>query len=110
MGLVYMYMAAWIAGGVLLGSNLLLEHPTEPRLAAHDELNQVPLGTDSGGPQRARSSALHMVALALIGFGLGGLVAEGVALVSGPWTCAVAVTAAALLGAGGYLSRSAKPQ
>lgn len=101
MGLVYVYMAAWIAGGVLLGSNMLLEHPVADSAAieqSHDGLVRP----------RARSWGLHLLALALIGFGLGGLVAEGVALVASPWTAACGLLGASLLAAGGYLARGAK--
>ncbi|MFT3925944.1 MAG: hypothetical protein QM778_25600 [Myxococcales bacterium] len=92
MGLVYVYLAAWIAGGVLLGSMMLLEHP-------HDQ----PDAEELAQPVQ-RSAGLHALALALTGFGLGGLLAEGLGLVPSPWTAGCALAGAMLLGAGGYLS------
>gem|GEM_PF-6491019 len=95
MGLVYVYLAAWIAGGVLLGSMMLLKHPNEPA----DE--QAPAEVE-------RSPSLHLLSLALTGFGLGGLLAEGLGLVPSPWTAGCALVGASLLGAGGYLSAQFK--
>ena len=98
MGLVYVYLAAWVAGGILLGSTMLLAQPAEQRSdsmvgagAVHEQSTQV------------RSSGLELLALALIGFGLTGLLAEGLGLVASPWTAGCALLGAALLGVGGYL-------
>jgi len=103
MGLVYVFMVAWIAGGVLLGSNLLLEHASESRVP--EGLSHPPANDETPDVQRARSPVLHVVALTLIGFGLGGLLVEGLDLMRAPWSCLAAVVGAAVLGAFGWFSR-----
>jgi hypothetical protein len=94
MGLVYVYLVAWIAGGVLLGANMLLDQSGEQAIA--DE-----------APAQARSparAAAQLAALGLIGFGLGGLAAEGLGLLNSPWTETCALGCAALLGTIGYFT------
>jgi hypothetical protein len=94
MGLVYVYLVAWVAGGVVLGANMLLsQHPELPE-------------RETPAPHRPRAGKLaaQVAALGLIGFGLGGLVSEGLGLWRSPWTETCAVVSALLLGAVGYLS------
>jgi hypothetical protein len=98
MGLVYVYLAAWIAGGVLLGANMLLGE-TEEELEA-------PLPA----PRTPARVAAQLASLGLIGFGLGGLGAEGLGLVNAPYTVACAVLGAALIGSIGYVAEHAGRQ
>jgi hypothetical protein len=93
MGLVYAYLAAWIAGGVLLGATMLLGQPDEPAL------------DEPGHPAPPTASlATQLAALALIGFGLGGLAAEGLGLAQASWTVGCALMSAGLLGLVGYFT------
>lgn len=99
MGLVYVYLAAWIAGGVLLGSTMLLAQPAEqPGDSAPGA------GTVHEQSTQVRSPGLVLLALALIGFGLGGLLVEGLGLVVSPWSAGCALLGAAMLGLGGHFS------
>jgi hypothetical protein len=93
MGLVYVYLAAWIAGGVLLGANMLLGAPEEQQ-APEDLVHE----------RAPASMAAQLAALGLIGFGLGGLGAEGLGLLQSPWTMGCALVSAALLGVVGYFT------
>jgi hypothetical protein len=103
MGLVYVYLATWIAGGVLLGSNMLLEQPASLQSSLAGPEGE--LAPQEPPPRRAsRSSLRYLLALALTGFGLGGMLAEGLGLVSSPWTAVCALLGCALLGVVGYLS------
>ncbi len=105
MGLVYVFMVAWVSGGVLLGSNLLLAQAVpEVRVEAPEELTSAATNGADGTQDRG-SFALHVVALALIGFGLGGLITEGFGLWGRPWSSAVAFAGALVLGAIGWLTR-----
>jgi hypothetical protein len=98
-GLVYVYVVAWVLGGVVLGGRLLLAH-REPDAAL----------TSSGsswqhGPARTAHVA-SLVAIALVGFGLFGLLAEGLGFGAPPWTALEALAAAACLaGAAHFLMR-----
>ncbi len=100
MGLVYIYLATWILGGVLLGSSMLLAQPSEAGASEFPTALEV--------APSARTSALYPAAMALIGFGLGGLLAEGLGQVTDSWTCACAALAATLLGTAGFLTRTPK--
>ncbi len=90
MGLVYVYVVAWVLGGVVLGGRLLLAH-REPDAAL----------TSSGGSwQAAPARAAHLaslVALGLVGFGLFGLLAEGLGFATPSWTALGALTSAGCL-------------
>jgi hypothetical protein len=75
MALVYAYLAAWVIGGVLLGARILLvQHASAPALPR----------------------ATPFVAASLLGFGLFGLVAEGLGLASGSWAAGWALAGSAL--------------
>lgn len=115
MGPVHLYLAAWFAGGLLLGASLLLDGRESPDAAPSspsDEATSGEPGADSGPgtlPQLSQSSRFfRLCSLALIGFGLCGLTAKGFDLDLWPWTLVCALTAGVLLFALGYrLSRSA---
>ena len=98
-GLVYVYVVAWVLGGVVLGGRLLLTH-REPDAAL-----------TSSGPswQAAPARTAHVasvVALGLVGFGLFGLLSEGLGLAAPSWTALGALASAACLaGAAHFLMR-----
>jgi hypothetical protein len=106
MGLVYSYLVAWIAGGVLLGTTMLMN---EPRDGSPDTTSKQQAEAEARGPDKriSRPSTsrplLHLLALSLLGFGLSGLAAEGLGVVASPWTAGVALVGASLLGAAGYV-------
>jgi hypothetical protein len=92
MGLVYVYLASWIAGGVLLGANMLLGQTGEN------------VETSMPAPRTPARLAAQLASLGLIDFGLGGLGAAGLGLVKAPYTVACAVLGAALIGLIGYVA------
>lgn len=92
MGPVFIYLVAWIVGGVALAVSMLML-PSPRHLARRPEEAQPGL-----------SGALaHAIPLALVGLGMAGLCVRGFGWPFEPW----AVTGAATLGAGvgllGYL-------
>lgn len=95
MGLVYVFLMAWVLGGVLLGCTMLLEH------GEHDE-GGVP--GDSEGPARPVGSTriTQLGTMALIGFGLCGLGAEGMGALSAPDTTLCAFAGGTVLALLGY--------
>jgi hypothetical protein len=95
-GLVYLYVMAWVLGGVVLGGRLLLTHREPGALT----LAGTPLAAHASA-RRAHASSL--VAIALVGFGLSGLLAEGFGYVTTPWTLLVALGFAALLASAGHV-------
>lgn len=106
MGLVYIFLFAWIAGGVLLGSTMLLAPPQD---LSEGEAKR------EGNARPTTLSALfchvhfwHPASMGLIGFGLGGLAAEGMGQVTSFWTVFCACLGAACLWSAGYLTRSPK--
>lgn len=121
MGPVHLYLAAWVAGGVLLGASMLLdgrdrEAADEPAPST-DGTERTPPPSDSfalpgGNPalQRPRRLALvrarSVLPLGLVGFGLSGLTAKGLDIDRWPWSflCALAV-GVALIALGYRLSR-----
>jgi hypothetical protein len=131
MGPVHLYLAAWVAGGVLLGASMLLDGretaPTEPgsgpERGVSDPFNaRAPEGAlrhalrEADYPARtearnstARASLLRLLRVApfgLIGFGLCGLTAKGLDMDLWPWTLVCALTVGLSLVALGYgLSR-----
>lgn len=130
MGPVHLYLAAWVAGGVLLGASMLLDgRETAPPEAAEPERG-VPdaygqggdlLGTHAHasvlpalGHKASRAASLlrllRLGPLGLIGFGLCGLTAKGLNLDLWPWTFVCALTVGMSLIALGYgLSRRRVP-
>jgi hypothetical protein len=132
MGPVHLYLAAWVAGGVLLGASMLLDGretaPTEPATGPEHGAPDHPFGArapegalrhalrEADYPGRAqvrvspaRGSLLRLLRVApfgLIGFGLCGLTAKGLNLDLWPWTLVCALTVGLSLVALGYgLSR-----
>jgi hypothetical protein len=129
MGPVHLYLAAWVAGGVLLGASMLLDgreraeaegelpDPQEPDYElthAHSEGAALSALTREGTVQeralRVKSTlgarSLRLLPLGLIGFGLSGLTAKGLNFDLWPWTFVCALGIGACLIAGGYrLSR-----
>jgi hypothetical protein len=122
MGPVHLYLAAWVAGGVLLGASMLLDGRED---ADHDnpfvspdafgEKRSLPHGLPRELlPSRLRRDLLlrtlrratRVVPMGLIGFGLAGLTAKGLELDLWPWTfvCALLV-GASVVGLGYRLSR-----
>lgn len=114
MGPVHLYLAAWVAGGVLLGGSMLLDgrepaaedNPfADPRAfgergtASTDGLSLPAVAQGAQGAQagsvpsdarlrRLRALARHrnLLPLGLIGFGLSGLTAKGLDLDHWPWS------------------------
>jgi hypothetical protein len=123
MGPVHLYLAAWVAGGVLLGTSMLLdgrEHdPADEPTAGLGAPDRTPPPSDSfalPGPsphliaKQSRGHALvrarNALPLGLVGFGLSGLTAKGLDLDHWPWSFVCALTVGLLLIALGYrLSR-----
>ena len=105
MGPVHLYLAAWVAGGVLLGASMLLDgRETAPEGGEHDQergaadpyaLGDGELPALSASRRQAPFYArlLRVAPLGLIGFGLCGLTAKGLDIDLWPWTlvCAVGV-------------------
>ena len=115
MGPVHLYLAAWVAGGLLLGASLLLdgrEAPDRPPPGSPEDGALPEPAPDLDTPVLpARlspgSRIFRLCSLGLIGFGLCGLTAKGLDIDMWPWTLVCALTAGALLFALGYrLSRS----
>jgi hypothetical protein len=100
-GLVYVYVMAWVLGGVVLGGRLLLAHREPEALAL------------SGSPLvRASARKAHvasLVAIALVAFGLSGLMAEGFGYLTAPWTLAFAGGLAALVASAGHALTRTRP-
>src|SRR5690349_10547246 len=98
MGPVHLYLAAWVAGGVLLGASMLLdgretapsEAGAEPEHGGSDAyaLRDAELPALAGKAPRGASllRLLRLGPLGLIGFGLCGLTAKGLNLDLWPWT------------------------
>jgi len=118
MGPVHLYLAAWVAGGVLLGASMLLDGretapsdaATEPEHGAPDPyaLHSAELPALGGKTGRAASllRLLRLGPLGLIGFGLCGLTAKGLNFDLWPWTLVCALSVGLSLIALGYgLSR-----
>ena len=122
---VHLYLAAWVAGGVLLGASMLLDgrenQAAEEPVAGAEASDRTPLPSDSfalPGPTphasmgHARSRALvrarSALPLGLVGFGLSGLTAKGLGLDQWPWSfvCALGV-GLGLIALGYRLSRPA---
>jgi hypothetical protein len=85
MGLVYTFLAAWVIGGVLLGARLLLLPDAAPVEASS-----------------AASRTTAFGAAGLLGFGLFGVLAEGLGWASGLGAAAWALGGSALFLAGTY--------
>jgi hypothetical protein len=101
-GLVYVYVVAWVLGGVLLGGRLLLAHrePDAPLTAS---------GSSWQGDAAARSAHVaSLIAIGLVGFGLFGLLAEGLGFGAAPAYTALGAlgTAAGLSGAAHLMMRA----
>jgi hypothetical protein len=122
---IHLYLAAWVAGGVLLGASMLLDsrdgdaedNPFANPQAFAEKADSAELpATDPHAPsQGARSRAVQLLwerarsllPLGLIGFGLAGLTAKGLELDLWPWSFVCALTVgASLIGVGYRLSRS----
>src|SRR4051812_27790079 len=94
MGLVYVFLMAWVLGGVLLGCTMLLEHGEE-------ELG-IP-GASESPPRPVGSTRITQLGtMALIGFGLFGLGAEGIGALSAPETTLCALAGGTLVALLGY--------
>lgn len=87
MGQVYLYLASWVAGGVLLGAGMLLQQRTVTTADSASDDSHGSLG-------RARAWS-ELAVFGLVGFGLAGLACE-MARVAEPWpvVCATASGAA----------------
>lgn len=130
MGPVHLYLAAWVAGGVLLGASMLLDGRDAVPPEAGEAERVAPDRYGEGGDllgARGRASTLPALArktsraapllrllrlgpLGLIGFGLCGLTAKGLNLDLWPWTFVCALTVGLGLIALGYgLSRHRMP-
>lgn len=117
MGPVHLYLAAWVAGGVLLGASMLLdgretapsEATAEPERGADPYAlrgAEMPALADKGSRAASLLRLLRLGPLGLIGFGLCGLTAKGLNLDLWPWTFVCALTVGLSLIALGYgLSR-----
>jgi hypothetical protein len=113
MGPVHLYLAAWVAGGVLLGASMLLDGretaPSESEHGAADPygLREAEMPALGKAPRAAALlRLLRLGPLGLIGFGLCGLTAKGLNLDLWPWTFVCALTVGLSLIALGYgLSR-----
>ena len=118
MGPVHLYLAAWVAGGVLLGGSMLLEGReggSSEAIRGSEQPPVEPYALVSGqtavktGPRRGSFFAriLRLMPLGLIGFGLYGLTAKGLNLDLWPGTlnCAFGV-GLSLIAAGYGLSRT----
>jgi hypothetical protein len=79
MGQVYLYLASWIAGGVLLGASMLLQQRATNRTGETDGRT---------GLMRARAWS-ELAVFGMVGFGLAGLSCE-MANVAEPWPVACA--------------------
>jgi hypothetical protein len=87
MGLVYAFLAAWVIGGVLLGARILI------------------VQREAALPEASSSVAARVTVLGaagLLGFGLFGLVAEGLGWASGPSAAGWAALGSVLFLAGTY--------
>jgi hypothetical protein len=125
MGPVHLYLAAWVAGGVLLGASMLLDgreaaprEPATPERGASDPFSARPEGAlrhalhEADYPARteprsptARGALLRLrrvTPFGLIGFGLCGLTAKGLNLDLWPWTLVCALTVGLTLAVLGY--------
>jgi hypothetical protein len=114
MGPVHLYLAAWVAGGVLLGASMLLDGretaSSEGVEAEHGGSDAYALRDAQLAGKASRGASLLRVLrlgpLGLIGFGLCGLTAKGLNLDLWPWTFVCALTVGLSLIALGYgLSR-----
>jgi hypothetical protein len=118
MGPVHLYLAAWVAGGVLLGASMLLDgRETAPSEAGAESergaadpygLRGAEMPALVGKAPRAAAllRLLRLGPFGLIGFGLCGLTAKGLNLDLWPWTFVCALTVGLSLIALGYgLSR-----
>jgi hypothetical protein len=87
MGQVYLYLASWVAGGVLLGAGMLLQQ----RTATTSDSD----GTDHQRTMKRARAWTELAVFGLVGFGLAGLSCE-MAAVAEPWSvvCASASGAA----------------
>lgn len=110
---VHLYLAAWVAGGVLLGATMLLDarEPDEPERALEDADPARHGSLANCGDLRKAPGLLarwfRVLPLGLIGFGLSGLLAKGLELDLWPWTFVTALSIGMSLIALGYgLSRS----
>lgn len=123
MGPVHLYLAAWVAGGVLLGASMLLdgrdhESAEEPGVGT-DPSDRTPPPSDSFALPTASANMLaqqphkpawvrarSVLPLGLVGFGLSGLTAKGLDIDRWPYSflCALAV-GIALIALGYRLSR-----
>lgn len=113
MGPVHLYLAAWVAGGVLLGASMLLDGretadsprepdrgPTDPYALGEGELPALGTAARRHVPFYAR--LLRVAPLGLIGFGLCGLTAKGFDMDLWPWTLVAALGVGLSLIAVGY--------
>jgi hypothetical protein len=92
MGLVYVYLVAWVAGGVALGAGMLLEQRAE---------------LQAEGPAERAASLSSLFTFVLIGFGVTGLLLEGFGLMRGQRALVGALAAGLVLGILGYGLRRA---
>jgi hypothetical protein len=128
MGPIHLYLAAWVAGGVLLGASMLLDgrenesDDNDNPFANPEAFGERPAGAAdtlaADAPQEAAPGvvpvpvrhwlrARNIAPLGLIGFGLAGLTAKGFELDRWPWSFVGALMVGASLIALGYrLSRS----
>jgi hypothetical protein len=110
MGPVHLYLAAWVAGGVLLGASMLLDgRETAPEGGEHDpEPGADPYALREGelatAPRHVPfyTRLLRVAPLGLIGFGLCGLTAKGFDIDLWPWTLVCALGVGLSLIAVGY--------
>lgn len=113
MGPVHLYLAAWVAGGVLLGATMLLDgRERAPSEAARERDRAVDPYALPEGELPALAEAprgmpfylrlLRVAPLGLIGFGLCGLTAKGLDFDPWPWTLVGALGVGLSLIALGY--------
>ena len=125
MGPVHLYLAAWVAGGVLLGVSMLLDGRQREADDTPDAFGDAttddslalpgsaPARTSATNAARMRPEWPHrfvrvrsVLPMGLVGFGLSGLAAKGLDLDRWPWSfvCSVAV-GLGLIGLGYLLMR-----
>jgi hypothetical protein len=111
MGPVHLYLAAWVAGGVLLGVSMLLDgrqrEAEDMPDAFGDPTTDDSLALPGSAPRNSATGAVRLrpewpsrfvrvrsvLPMGLVGFGLSGLAAKGFDLDHWPWSfvCSVAV-------------------